>query len=187
MMMTLKDKDALDSYKKWAINKESSWISDQMQNFIPHSMRNAIDLAKQNFGKNIHFQEDKELKEKLGKIFEDTTRKYDLFTEKAKKHLEVFYQNGLGIEVAHQPKFLGGERFVYNKLSCGANFAQYDKNLFPFFYNADYDKVHPELIKTHLTGDVSELQQSSSGKIYRITMPMLDISATQIRNLISNN
>ncbi len=38
-----------------------------------------------------------------------------------------------------------------------------------------------------LTGDVSELQQSSSGKIYRITMPMLDISATQIRNLISNN
>jgi len=51
----------------------------------------------------------------------------------------------------------------------------------------EYEQEIAELIKTHLTGDVSELQQSSSGKIYRITMPMLDISATQIRNLISNN
>ncbi len=147
--MTQIDKDALNSYKKWAIGNESSWISDQMQDFIPHSMKNAIDLAKRNFGKNLSFQNDRDLKEKLGKIFEETTKKYNLFTEKAKNHLEVFYQNGLGIEVAHQPKFLGGERFVYNKLSCGAMFAQKEDNFFPFFYNADYDKVHPELIKTH--------------------------------------
>ena len=147
--MTQIDKDALNSYKKWAINNESSWISDQMQESIPHSMKNAIDLAKRNFGNNIPYPKDPDIMERLGKIFEETTRKYDLFTAKAKKHLEIFYQNGLGIEVAHQPKFLGGERFVYNKLSCGANFAQYDNKLFPFFYNADYDKVHPELIKTH--------------------------------------
>lgn len=51
----------------------------------------------------------------------------------------------------------------------------------------EYDQEIAELIKTHLTGNVSELQQSSAGKIYRITMPMLDISATQIRNIISNN
>ncbi len=147
--MTQIDKDALNSYKRWAIDNESSWISDQMQDYIPHSMKNAIDLTKRNFGKNLSFQNDGDLKEKLGKIFEDTTRKYDFFTEKAKNHLEIFYQNGLGIEVAHQPKFLGGERFVYNKLSCGAMFAQQEENLFPFFYNADYDKVHTELIKTH--------------------------------------
>ena len=133
MNMTQIDKDALNSYKKWAIDNEHSWISDQMQDFIPHSMKHAIDLAKRNYVKNLQFLEDKDLKEKLGKIFEETTRKYDLFTEKAKKHLEIFYQNGLGIEVAHQPKFLGGERFVYNKLSCGAMFAQQDDNLFPFF------------------------------------------------------
>jgi len=57
----------------------------------------------------------------------------------------------------------------------------------PGNHTKEYDQELAELIKTHLTGDISELQQSSAGKIYRITMPMLDISATQIRSLISNN
>ncbi len=57
----------------------------------------------------------------------------------------------------------------------------------PGNHTKEYDQEIAVLIKTHLTDDISELQQSSAGKIYRITMPMLDISATQIRNLISNN
>ena len=51
----------------------------------------------------------------------------------------------------------------------------------------EYSRDLAELIKSHLTGNVSELQNSPSGKIYRLTMPMLDISATQIREIISNN
>ena len=53
------------------------------------------------------------------------------------------------------------------------------------------DKVYTrelvELIKSHLTGNVADLRDSQSGKIYRLTMPMLDISATQIREIVSNN
>lgn len=51
----------------------------------------------------------------------------------------------------------------------------------------EYTRELAELIKTHLTGNVADLKNSPSGKIYRLTMPMLDISATQIRKIISNN
>jgi uncharacterized protein YllA (UPF0747 family) len=54
----------------------------------------------------------------------------------------------MSLEVSHQPKFLGGERFLFNKIACGAAFSNMESSVVPIFYVADYDKVHSELIKT---------------------------------------
>lgn len=47
------------------------------------------------------------------------------------------------------------------------------------------DKTIEQLIKDHNTNDILELQQSSSGKIIKLVMPMLDISSTRIRTTIT--
>ncbi|MHA1372082.1 MAG: hypothetical protein ACTSRA_20475, partial [Promethearchaeota archaeon] len=143
-------KDPLELYIQHAIYGKSSWISEMMKNTIPSSMRHAITLAKiiKEEGAGVLSAD---LKERMGKIIENTTKNLGFLTEKAKQHLDRYYQGGLAIEVAHQPKFLGGERFIFNKLACGASLSALDDNSYPFFYLADYDKVHPELIKTHFS------------------------------------
>ena len=51
----------------------------------------------------------------------------------------------------------------------------------------EYDQAVAELIKTHLTGHLSDLHETTAGKIIKLTVPMLDISATQIRNIIASD
>ncbi|MBY9002675.1 MAG: hypothetical protein KGD73_01765, partial [Candidatus Lokiarchaeota archaeon] len=142
--------DPLKYYLAYALEGQQSWISEGMKDLIPQSMSDAIFLAKK---RNREMKKDvnnSEIKLALGKIFENTNSKYNLLTEKAKNHLDNFLtdNNSLSLEVAHQPKFLGGERFLFNKIGCGAAFANLDKDIVPFFYVADYDKIHSELIKT---------------------------------------
>jgi hypothetical protein len=158
-MTQYNQQDPINAYKEWAHFGKRSWIADAMPNYIPRSIHHACQLASQNFSQQIQNAGfySAEHREKLGKIFERITKRYHVFSDKARDHLEVFYQNGLGVEVAHQPKFLGGERFIYNKLACGTSFSS-SSGFFPFFYLGDYDKVHPELIKTHFS-----LSNSSSG------------------------
>jgi len=139
--------DPLKYYLLYAVDEQKSWISEGMKDLIPQSMSNAILLAKK---VNREMKKDNEIKTALGKIFENTNSKYNLLTEKSKSHLENFLtdNNSMSLEVSHQPKFLGGERFLFNKMACGAAFSNIDKNIIPIFYVADYDKVHSELIKT---------------------------------------
>jgi len=145
-----KFEDPLKYYLAYALEGKKSWISEGMDDLIPQSMNDAILLAKKRNREIRKNANNNEIKLALGKIFENTNNKYSLMTEKAKSHLDNFLTNtnSLSLEVAHQPKFLGGERFLFNKIGCGAAFANIDKNIVPIFYVADYDKIHSELIKT---------------------------------------
>jgi len=142
--------DPLTYYLLYALEGQESWISEGMKDLIPQSMSDAIFLAKKVNREREKDTNRNEIKFALGKIFENTNRKYNLLTDKAKRHLENFLtdNNSMSLEVSHQPKFLGGERFLFNKMACGAAFANLDNNIIPIFYVADYDKVHSELIKT---------------------------------------
>jgi len=148
----LKDKfeDPLKYYLLYALEGQESWISEGMKDLIPQSMSDAIFLAKKINREMEKDRNNNEMKLALGKIFENTNNKYNLLTDKAKRHLENFLtdNNSLSLEVSHQPKFLGGERFLFNKIACGSAFANLDSCIIPIFYVADYDKVHSELIKT---------------------------------------
>ena len=142
--------DPLKYYLLYALKGKSSWISDGMKDVLPQSMSNAIFLAKKIRKEMEEDTNSNEIKLALGKIFEKTNRRYNILTDKAKRHLENFLtdENSLSLEVSHQPKFLGGERFLFNKIACGAAFSNLDDHIIPIFYVADYDKVHSELIKT---------------------------------------
>ena len=145
-----KFEDPLKYYLLYALEGQKSWISEGMKDLIPQSMSDAIFLAKKINREMEKDTNNDEIKLALGKIFENTNNKYNILTDKAKRHLEDFLtdKNSLRLEVSHQPKFLGGERFLFNKIACGAAFANLDNNIIPIFYVADYDKVHSELIKT---------------------------------------
>jgi len=145
-----KFEDPLKYYLIYALEGQKSWISEGMKSLIPQSMNDAIMLAKK---VNKDAEKDisnEEMKLAMGKIFENTNNKYNLLTDKAKRHLENFLTDNksLRLEVSHQPKFLGGERFLFNKIACGAAFTNLDASIIPIFYVADYDKIHSELIKT---------------------------------------
>ncbi|MFX0080426.1 MAG: hypothetical protein ACFE94_01605 [Candidatus Hodarchaeota archaeon] len=149
-MSNNKLEDPLKYYLLYALKGQESWISKGMNGIIPQSMNDAIFLAKK-INREIEKKKDhNEIKLALGKIYENTNKKYNLLTEKAKRHLESFLtdSNSMSLEVSHQPKFLGGERFLFNKIACGAALAKLDNSIIPIFYVADYDKVHSELIKT---------------------------------------
>ena len=143
-------KDPLKYYLLYALEGKESWISEGMKGLIPHSMSDAIFLSKKINREAEKDANNNEMKLALGKIFEKTNKKYNLLTDKAKENLKNFLtdNNSLSLEVSHQPKFLGGERFLFNKIGCGAAFANLDRSIVPIFYVADYDKVHSELIKT---------------------------------------
>jgi uncharacterized protein YllA (UPF0747 family) len=145
-----KFEDPLKYYLLYALEGQKSWISEGMKDLIPQSMSDAILLAKKNKREMNKDTYNNDIKFAIGKIFENTNKKYNLLTEKAKRYLENFLtdNNSLSLEVSHQPKFLGGERFLFNKIACGSAFANLDNSIIPIFYVADYDQVHPELIKT---------------------------------------
>ncbi|MBD3188639.1 hypothetical protein GF325_17555 [Candidatus Bathyarchaeota archaeon] len=132
-----------------AIQGLESPISRPMANFIPRSIHHSITLAKKNMEMGGQTKMDGDTLEILGNIYKTTTGDLGLLTDQARTSLELFHEGKYGIEVAHQPKFLGGERFVVNKLSLGAALSAQDPEFYPFFYLADYDKVHAELTKTH--------------------------------------
>ncbi|MFX1532215.1 MAG: hypothetical protein ACFFBC_13955 [Promethearchaeota archaeon] len=145
-----KFEDPLKYYLLYALEGHKSWISEGMKDLIPQSMNDAILLAKKIKIETKKETDPNEMKLALGKIFENTNKKYNLLTEKAKRYIETYLadDDSLSLEVSHQPKFLGGERFLFNKIACGATFANLDDSIIPIFYVADYDQVHPELIKT---------------------------------------
>ncbi|MHA2006942.1 MAG: hypothetical protein ACXABO_03000 [Promethearchaeota archaeon] len=145
-----KFEDPLNYYLLYALEGQKSWISEGMKDLIPHSMSDTIHLAKKVNREMEKDTDHNDIKLAVGKIFENTNKKYNILTGKAKRYLEDFItdDNSLGLEVSHQPKFLGGERFLFNKIACGASFADLDEKIIPIFYVADYDKVHAELIKT---------------------------------------
>ncbi|MFW9864470.1 MAG: hypothetical protein ACFFEN_00085 [Candidatus Thorarchaeota archaeon] len=149
-MVDAEFEDPLKYYLLYALEGQKSWISEGMKDLIPQSMSDTISLAKKikrESGKN---KRNDEIKISLGKIFKNTNNKYNLLTDKAKIHLENYLTNpnSLSLEVSHQPKFFGGERFLFNKIACGAALEHLDDSIIPIFYVADYDKVHSELIKT---------------------------------------
>lgn len=195
--------DPLKYYLIYAIEGQESWISEGMKNLIPQSINDAINLAKKINNEIKKNNEREELRLALGKIYENTNRKYNLLTDKAKKNLENFLTNNstLSLEVSHQPKFLGGERFLFNKIACGAAFANFESNIVPIFYVADYDKVHTELIKTKFSHSNSpngfsvsinpEIEKEYLGKRIR-NLPLPSISYLlelfkEIRKIYTNS
>ncbi|MFX1501440.1 MAG: hypothetical protein ACFFDH_10810 [Promethearchaeota archaeon] len=149
-MSNYKFEDPLKFYLSYALEGQKSWISEGMNDLIPQSMNHAILLAKKINKEMKKDTEYDETKLALGKIFKNTNKKYNILSDKAKRYLEDFITDdkSLVLEVSHQPKFLGGERFLFNKIACGAAFTNLDEKIIPIFYIADYDKVHAELIKT---------------------------------------
>ncbi|MHA1510024.1 MAG: hypothetical protein ACTSO6_15145, partial [Promethearchaeota archaeon] len=145
-----KFEDPLKYYLLYALEGQKSWISEGMNGLIPQSMSDAILLAKKVNRETEKDTNNAEIKGALGKIFENTNKKYNLLTDKAKRHFDNFLtdNNSLNLEVSQQPKFLGGEMFLFNKIACGAAFTNLDSSVIPIFYVADYDKIHSELIKT---------------------------------------
>ncbi len=148
--------DPLQQYMEKAVHGRDTFISGCMQGTIPQSPRDAIELAIRN--RAARDRTEAPIAEELAAIFSKTTKKIGVFTERAKESIDKFLQGGLGVEIAHQPKFLGGEKFVFNKIALGARIAALDGQAFPFFYLADHDKVQPELVKIHFS-----LVNSSSG------------------------
>ena len=149
-MLGDKFEDPLKYYMLYALEGQESWISEGMKGLIPQSISDAISLAKKINREAKKDSNSEEITLALGKIFESTNKKYNLLTDKAKSNLDKFLTDNesLTLEVSHQPKFLGGERFLFNKIGCGAAFANLESSIVPIFYVADYDKVHSELIKT---------------------------------------
>jgi len=149
-MLGDKLEDPLKYYLLYALEGQESWISEGMKGLIPQSISDAISLAKKINREAKKDSNSEEIKLALGKIFENTNKKYNLLTDKAKSNLDKLLTDNesLTLEVSHQPKFLGGERFLFNKIGCGAAFANLESSIVPIFYVADYDKVHSELIKT---------------------------------------
>jgi uncharacterized protein YllA (UPF0747 family) len=149
-MLGDKLEDPLKYYFLYALEGQESWISEGMKGLIPQSISDAISLAKKINREAKKDPNSEEIKLALGKIFENTNKKYNLLTDKAKSNLVKLLTDNesLTLEVSHQPKFLGGERFLFNKIGCGAAFANLESSIIPIFYVADYDKVHSELIKT---------------------------------------
>ena len=146
----MKNQDsALQLYMNYVLKAEISPLISQITNEIPRTFQDTIRSAKQKSTKKPKSPEELELRESLGKILHQTTKKANLLTPKAKTNLENFIQGEIVIEVAHQPKILGGERFILNKIACGGEMSQNIPNSVPIFYIADYDKVHNELTKTH--------------------------------------
>jgi len=97
-----KFEDPLSYYLSYAIEGQKSWISEGMKGLIPQSMSDAIFLAKKN---NMDAKKDSnknEMKFALGKIFENTNKKYNLLTDKAKTNLDKFLTdpNSLSLEVS---------------------------------------------------------------------------------------
>jgi uncharacterized protein YllA (UPF0747 family) len=173
--------DPLKYYLLYALEGQKSWISEGMSGLIPQSMSDAIFLAKKMKRDAEKDTNNNEMKLALGKIFKNTNNKYNLLTDKAKENLENFITNSdsLSLEVSHQPKFLGGEKFLFNKIGCGAAFSNLDSSIVPIFYVADYDKVHSELIKT-------KFSQSDSPNGFSISIePEIekDFLGKSIRNL----
>ena len=191
-----KFEDPLKYYLSYAIEGHKSWISEGMKGLIPQSMSDAIILAKK-INKEAEKDSTKdEIKYALGKIFENTNNKHNLLTDKAKRNLGRFLTdiNGLRLEVSHQPKFLGGERFLFNKIGCGAAFANLDDSIIPIFYVADYDKVHSELIKTKFSQSDSpngfsisvepEVEKNFRGKrIRNLPLPSLSYLLEQFQEI----
>nr|MDO8117229.1 hypothetical protein [Candidatus Sigynarchaeota archaeon] len=141
--------DPLYQYIEKAVHGKDSFVSGGMEGLIPLSLTDAIRLA--STYRETRAGIETSIKEELASIFLKTTRNIGVLTERAKNSIERFLQGGLGIEIAHQPKFLGGEKFILNKLALGGKIASLHEHAFPFFYLADYDKVHPELVKVHFS------------------------------------
>lgn len=133
----------------YVIKHEISPLIQEITTEIPRNFFDACKLASKKNQKIVKTSEWALNKEKLGKILGQTTKKFGVLTPQAKKNLELFYNSNNIVEVAHQPKFLGGERFILNKLACGGELASQMEEGIPLFYIANYDQVHNELTKTH--------------------------------------
>ena len=141
--------DPLLLYMDYAINNIISPLISEIDTEIPKSINNSIELGKKKKLTITKSKSDPHLKEEIGKIFKQTTKKFNLLTLKAKENLGYFYTDNNLIEVAHQPKYLGGERFELNKIACGGAIHQYFAKSTPFFFIGDYDQIQSELTRVH--------------------------------------
>ena len=78
--------DPLKYYLLYALEGQKSWISEGMKDLIPQSISDALFLAKKNIRKMKKDTSTDEIKRALGKIFENTNKKYNLLTDKAKRY-----------------------------------------------------------------------------------------------------
>lgn len=147
--MSPTDNNILKTYMKYVLNAEISPIISQITSEIPRTMYNAIKLGEKKSKNQPNTPHSHQLKEQIGKILRDTTKKFGFLTPKARKNLENYYATNNIIEVAHQPKFLGGERFLLNKIALGGEIANKFEKSIPIFFIGNYDKIHNELTKTH--------------------------------------
>jgi len=158
-----RETDPLALYTNFAENPEQAnkkWgelnSTLQLAELIPNSASNCLKNAAKLIPKDKN-QENIELRHKIAEIFQSTTRNLGVWTERVEKNLEIYTKTGACLEVGHQPKFLGGERFLLNKIACGGILARnswYHSqqktsfSLLPFLFIGDYDKVHRELTRT---------------------------------------
>lgn len=147
--------DPLASYMAFAVHGIDSPVARGMASTIPTSVAGAVSLALENLA-GAGTVIDEGARERVGKLLLETTRHAGALTAAARDALDAFLHGAGSIEVSHQPKFLGGEKFFFNKMALGhalhRNAARKPGGtLVPFFYLADHDKVHPELVKVHFS------------------------------------
>ncbi len=142
--------DILQHYMDLALSQSPEIPGLKLKPYVPTSYHDAYTRAEALRSKINYTSEDLEIRATLGDIFRSTTKSYGAFTTQAQKNLDIYLETGGLVEIGHQPKFLGGERFLLNKLAAGGNIPQFSPNLVPFLYIGDYDKVHVELIKTRI-------------------------------------
>lgn len=142
--------DPLNLYMQIALGNSHENMGFPYTDFIPHSYYDTYTRAEKKLATSSHSNQDLEMREIIADIFRSTTKKYGVWTDQAKNNLTKYIETGGMVEIGHQPKFLGGERFLLNKLACGGRIQFYSPHLVPFLYIADYDKIHGELIKTRI-------------------------------------
>ena len=142
--------DILQQYMDLALSQSPELSGLELKPYVPTSYHDANTRAEALLAKLSPTPEELEIRATLGDLFRSNTKSYGAYTSRAQENLERYLETGGLVEIGHQPKFLGGERFLLNKLAAGGNIQQFSPNLVPFLYIGDYDKVHGELIKTRI-------------------------------------
>ncbi|MFX1511525.1 MAG: bacillithiol biosynthesis BshC [Promethearchaeota archaeon] len=86
--------------------------------------------------------------ELLRELLVATYQKFGILTIPMKETINNLSDQSGIIEVSHQTLFMGGQPFLFNKVSFTDYFSRYsekDNHIFPLFYIADYDVVQNEL------------------------------------------
>ncbi len=138
--MDSREPSLLDIYRNAALGNPSN-TSLKFWGEIPSSFSQIGKILEKQYAP-LNFQDYEENLEKLRQIATQNHRKYGTLTSSVKESLEKI-NNGI-IEVSHQPLFLGGPVFIFNKVALTEWLGKLS-NLGTLFFIGDHDSIQNEL------------------------------------------